>query len=97
MTKKKLHIFEPYNNPTFDFIYHNQEKIKVRISWKVGFEFMIEFNIKDQKYSLILPPITTDHKLFCRDDINFSGIELHPIEKDNISRRLNEILNYNFD
>lgn len=58
---------------------------------------MIDFNLKGKKYSLELLPITSKEKLFSNDEIRFSGIELHSIEKEKIAKRLNEILNFNFD
>lgn len=97
MKKKDPEIFEPFKNPTFDYINHNQEKIRARISCNPANEFIIDFVYKAKEYSLKLPPITSKEKLFSSDEIDFIGIELHSIEKEKISRRLNEILNFKFD
>lgn len=97
MSRKNDDPFNPYRNPTSIYIYHDQEKINVRISWNPGFEFIVDFIFRGQDYSLKLPPISSKEKLFSSNEIIFKGIELHLMEKEKIARRLNEVLNFNFD
>jgi hypothetical protein len=91
-------IFKFYENPSFVNIHIQKRETLVKIAYNDGngLRFYIEFIFNGKSFKKALDRISTKEKTFNSDEIEFEGIELHPIDKDKIAQCLNEILDFYF-
>lgn len=86
--------FRISDNPTCEWVYIYNHRVKVNISYDEYFTFNISFHWAGKTFFKKL--ITTNNqKIYSSEDLVFDGIELHQIDRGNIAKRLNEILNIN--
>ena len=99
--KSKKEIFKCYENPSFLIIHiQNRETVvKITFDQEEGLRFIIEFTYDNKPFKTILEKLSPEWKIFNSDEIEFEfeGIELHPIDKEKIAHRLNEIMHLHFD
>ncbi len=91
-------IFKCYENPSFINIHIQNRETLVKIAYAdgKGLKFYIEFTFNGKSFKKVLGKISTKEKTFNSDEIEFEGIELHPLDKDKIAHCLNEILDFYF-
>lgn len=93
--KKYNTIFNFSENPTFDFIHINNQKVKVRLYLNGNKQFELSFTYNGKAYSLILDPIPHKDYQIEYDKIDFNDLVLNQVEQIKLSNRLNEIIDYN--
>jgi hypothetical protein len=97
--KSKKEIFKCYENTSFLIIHIQNRETVVKITFdkEKGLRFIIEFTYDNKPFKTILEKLSTEWKIFSSDEIELEGIELHPIDKENIAHCLNEILDKHFN
>lgn len=95
--KKNNNGFKAYENPTYEYIHINNQKVRIDISWSNDFSFKLSFNFRNILYQITLDPIKNEQFIFSFDAINFEKIEINEIDKKIIVDRLNDILDYYFN
>ncbi len=89
-------MFKSHENPAKETISIQNEVCTVLISYTDNLEFAIKFQFRSTLHLKTFPPLNSKEKLFFKEDIVFDTMDLHPIEKEKLANRLNDILDYIF-
>jgi hypothetical protein len=88
---KNKNEFSVSKNPTSSWIYISNHKVEVHISYDEKFLFTIYFHWADKSYRKELQPSSNTTRFYA-EDLIIEEIELHEIDRNNIAKCLNEIL-----